>query len=214
MIVVKPPSPITDYLTCFSGIPAAALDPVIMTLSDVQTHLHALVNSSIILLGRLPESDLHGLQLSYLRCIGIAILFYHPRGRPLKPGLTRELLGRNIQDHGCGGHNPEEDSCASACIDLLKVEIENRPRFGGFWADYEPIIARIAQSRVKWARTVIFYLGSLGAWDGTSATAPAMTVACANNAEVLNRLLGAPSCHELVFGRLMGLADALGFDSS
>ncbi|KAH9177999.1 hypothetical protein EDB89DRAFT_1296406 [Lactarius sanguifluus] len=85
MIVVKPPSPITDYLTCF---PAAALDPVTMTLSDVQTHLHVLTNSSTILLGQLLESDLYALQLSYLRCIGTAILFYHPRGRPLKPGLT------------------------------------------------------------------------------------------------------------------------------
>ncbi|KAH8989798.1 hypothetical protein EDB86DRAFT_3195286 [Lactarius hatsudake] len=87
----------------------------------------------------------------------------------------------------------------AACIYLLKAEIKNRPRFGGFWADYEPIMARIAQSRAAPAP------------DGTSATAPAMTAACANNAEDLDRLLGAPSHHEFIFGRLMGLADALGY---
>ncbi|KAH9010510.1 hypothetical protein EDB85DRAFT_2050136 [Lactarius pseudohatsudake] len=193
MIVVEPPSPITDYLTCSSGIPAAALDPVTMTLSNVQMHLHALINSSTILLGRLLESDPY----NFRTYPGLAWL------------ITREWLSRNIQYHGCGGHNPEEDACA--CVDLLKAEIKNRPRFGGFWADYEPIMARITQSRVQWARTVIVYPGSLGAWDGTSATAPAMTVACADNAEVLDRLLGPPSRHELIFGRLIGLADALGY---
>ncbi|KAH8977723.1 hypothetical protein EDB92DRAFT_2108477 [Lactarius akahatsu] len=165
-----------------------------MTLSDVQTHLHALINSSTILLGRSLESDLHALQLSYLRCIGTAILFYHPRGRPLKSGLTwlaREWLGRIYR--------------------IMGVAAQSRGlMFGGFWADYEPIMARIAQSRIKWARTVIIYPGSPGAWHGTSATAPAVIVACANNAEVLDRLLGALSRHELILGRLMGLADALG----
>ncbi|KAH9031827.1 hypothetical protein EDB84DRAFT_1578712 [Lactarius hengduanensis] len=69
---------------------------------------------------------------------------------------------------------------------------------------------RIAQSRVKRARTVIVNSGSPGAWHGTSATASATTVACANDAEVFDRLLGAPGCHELIYGRRMGLVDALG----
>ncbi|KAH9055868.1 hypothetical protein EDB83DRAFT_2521205 [Lactarius deliciosus] len=161
MIVVKPQSLITEYITCFSGIPAATLDPVTMTLSDVQTRIFT----------RWASTSQAGTDMAYTRV---------------------------ARDHGCGGHNPEDDSCA--CIYLLKAEIKNRPRFGGFWADYEPIMARIAQSRVKWARTVIVYPGSPGAWDGTSATAPAMTVACANNAEVLDRVLGTPSRHELIFG--------------
>ncbi|KAH9047746.1 hypothetical protein EDB84DRAFT_1434650 [Lactarius hengduanensis] len=191
-----------------------------MTLSDVQMHLHALINSSTILLGRSHESDLHALQLSYLRYIGTAILFYHLRGQLLKPGLTwltREWLRRNIQDHGCGGHNPEKDSFA--CIDLLKARLRilmvfpaKGPGSGGSgrimsrsWR-----ASRNRGSQVKWARMVIVYPGSPGAWDGTSTAAPAMTVACANNAQVSDRLLGAPTCHELIFGRLMGLTDALG----
>jgi len=58
--------------------------------------------------------------------------------------------------------------------------------------------------------TTIVDHGYLSAWHGTSATAPSTTVACANDAEVLDGLLGALDAHEFVFGRLMGLADTLG----
>ncbi|KAH9983579.1 hypothetical protein BJV77DRAFT_1072756 [Russula vinacea] len=54
-----------------------------------------------------------------------ALIFHHPRRRPLKPGLawlTRKWLGRTIQDRGPGGHDPEED--ARACVDLLKAKIK------------------------------------------------------------------------------------------
>ncbi|KAH9061898.1 hypothetical protein EDB87DRAFT_1540806, partial [Lactarius vividus] len=109
---VKLPRPITDYLTCFSAIPAATLDPVIMTLPYLQACLHTLINSSITLLGRSLESDLHPRQLSYLRCISTAILSHHPHGRPLKPRL----------DRGLGGYDPEKD--ARACGNLLKAGIQ------------------------------------------------------------------------------------------
>ncbi|KAH9177994.1 hypothetical protein EDB89DRAFT_1296269 [Lactarius sanguifluus] len=73
MIVVKPPSPITDYLTCSSARPCN---------NDALRRADALINSSTILLGRSLESNLHALQFSYLRCIGTAIPFYHPRKNP------------------------------------------------------------------------------------------------------------------------------------
>jgi len=110
----------------FLELTAAALDPVTTTLADLQTHLGTLIKPSMILLGYSLESDLYALQLAHPRCIDIALLFHHPRGRPLKPGLawlTRKWLGRIIQDRGPGGHNPEED--ARACIDLLKAKIKN-----------------------------------------------------------------------------------------
>ncbi|KAI9432797.1 hypothetical protein H4582DRAFT_2083191 [Lactarius indigo] len=193
--------------------PAAALDPVTTTLADVQTHLRTLIDPSTILLGHSLESDLRALQLAHPRCVDTAILFHHPRGRPLKPGLawlTRKWLGRTIQDRGPGGHNPEED--ARACIDLLKAKIKNGPGFGEFRADYEPILARIARSHSRnrgsngaRTRTAIVDHGNPGAWHGGSATAPATTIACANDAEVLDGLVGALDSHEFVFGRLMGI---------
>ena len=45
---------------------------------------------------------------------------------------------------------------------------------------------------------------NLGVSHGTSATAPATTVAPVNEAEVLNRLLGALDSSEFIFGRSMG----------
>ncbi|KAH9015489.1 hypothetical protein EDB85DRAFT_812638 [Lactarius pseudohatsudake] len=32
--------------------------------------------------------DLHALKLVHPRCVATGILFHHPRGRPLKPGLA------------------------------------------------------------------------------------------------------------------------------
>ncbi|KAH9037515.1 hypothetical protein EDB85DRAFT_2072974 [Lactarius pseudohatsudake] len=182
-------------------LPHPLLTPVTTTLADVQTHLRTLINPSTILLGHSLESDLRALQLAHPRCIDTALLFHHPRGRPLKPGLA--WLTRKTR---------------SACLDLLKAKIKNGPGFGEFRADYEPILARIARSCSRSrgsngarTRTAIVDHGNPGAWHGGSATAPATTVACANDAEVLDGLVGALDSHEFIFGRLMGLADALGW---
>ena len=97
-----------------------------LTLADVHSHFLTLIKPSTILLGRSLEADLHALKLSHSRCIDTALLFHHPRGRPLKPGLawlTRKYLGRIIQDQRADGNNPEED--VRACIDLLKAKIKN-----------------------------------------------------------------------------------------
>ena len=59
------------------------------------------------------------------------------------------------------------------------------------------------------ARMAIIDQGNPGAWHGTSATAPATTVACTSDAEVLDGLMGALDSHEFIFWRLTGLADAL-----
>lgn len=79
-----------------------------------------------ILLGHSLESDLRALKMCHPSCIDTAVLYHHPRGRPLKPGLawlTRKWCGREIQARGEGGHDPEED--ARACVELLKKKIQN-----------------------------------------------------------------------------------------
>ncbi|KAN0141710.1 hypothetical protein V8E53_000172 [Lactarius tabidus] len=104
--LVKPPSSVTNYLTRFSGITAAALA---RTLADVQTHLCTLILPSTILLGRSLESDTNAVKF-HLRCIDTALIFHHPRGRPLKPGLarlTRKWLGRIIKTTSLAGTTPK-----------------------------------------------------------------------------------------------------------
>ncbi|KAI9433097.1 hypothetical protein BJY52DRAFT_1132451, partial [Lactarius psammicola] len=96
------------------------------TLADVQTHLRTLIKPSTILLGHPHKSDLHTLQLAHLRCIDTALLFHHPRDRPIKLGLawlTRKLLGCTIQGHRPGGHNLED--VVRAYVDLLKAKVGN-----------------------------------------------------------------------------------------
>jgi hypothetical protein len=78
---------LTAY-SSFSGIAAEALEPVTTTLADVQAHLSTLISHSTILLGYSLESDLHALRYSHRQCIDTALIFHHPRGHPLKPGLA------------------------------------------------------------------------------------------------------------------------------
>jgi RNA exonuclease 1 len=118
----------TNTLSSWSGITAEALTPVTTTHSTVQFHILSLLSEqpTPILLGHSLESDLKALRISHPCCIDTALMYHHPRGRPLKPGLawlTKKWCGRVIQNRGEGGHDPEED--ARACIELLKKKVEN-----------------------------------------------------------------------------------------
>lgn len=130
--LVKPSKPVTDYLTRWSGITAEALDTATTTFEDVQSHILSVlsVSPTPVLLGHSLESDLQALKICHPRCIDTALVYHHPRGRPLKPGLawlTKKWCAREIQNRGEGGHDPEED--ARACLDLLKKKVENGARF-------------------------------------------------------------------------------------
>lgn len=75
-------------------------------------------------MGHSLEQDLRALKLAHPRYIDTALLYHHPRGPPLKPGLawlTKKWCNRDIQNHGVGGHNPEED--ARACLELVKKKL-------------------------------------------------------------------------------------------
>ncbi|KAI9430841.1 hypothetical protein H4582DRAFT_2014294 [Lactarius indigo] len=52
--------------------------------------------------------------------------------------------------------------------------------------------------------------GNLRAWNSTSATAPATVAVCSRDMGVLDELIETLDVHEIVFGRLTMLSDALG----
>ncbi|KAK2461339.1 hypothetical protein APHAL10511_006866 [Amanita phalloides] len=175
-----------------------------------------------ILLGHSLESDLKALKISHPFCIDTALLYHHPRGRPLKPGLawlTRKWCGREIQNRGEGGHDSEED--ARACIDLLKKKLEMGPGFGEFKVDQESIFERMARSARRMGRSrggsgfsgsgvrsaVVDY-GNPQMMHGSKATT---AIGCTSDEEVLKGLLDVLPSHQFAFGRFMSLADVLGW---
>lgn len=228
--LVKPSKPIIDYLTRWSGITATALAPVTTTHSEVQAHVLRLLSPpprnpfttspatpppTPILLGHSLESDLKALKISHPLCIDTALTYHHPRGRPLKPGLawlTKKWIGREIQAHGEGGHDPEED--ARACVDLLRKKIEGGPGFGEFKTDLESIFERMARSNRRAGggagsiKSAVVDHGNPAVMHGNKSST---AVGCTSDDEVLKGLLDVVPSHHFAFGRFVALADLFGW---
>ncbi|KAH8102678.1 hypothetical protein BXZ70DRAFT_929419 [Cristinia sonorae] len=209
--LVKPSKPITDYLTRWSGITAEGIAAATATFDDVQSHVLAVLSAkpTPVLLGHSLESDLKVLQICHPYVIDTALIYHHPRGRPLKPGLawlTKKWCGREIQNRGEGGHDPEED--ARACLDLLKKKVDNGAGFGEFKMDYESIFERLSRAKSGAIRSAVVDRGNPSSWHGSKATT---TVACKSDDDVLTGLLDAAPSHNFIFGRFTGLADASGW---
>ncbi|KAF8840863.1 ribonuclease H-like protein [Paxillus ammoniavirescens] len=215
--LVKPPKPVIDYLTKWSGITEASLAIATTTLGEVQQHLLTILapkdGPTSILVGHSLESDLKALRICHPLCIDTALIYHHPRGRPLKPGLawlTKKWCRREIQTKGEGGHDPEED--ALACVDLLRLKIQYGAGFGEFKTDFESIFERMARASGRGGpgsvRGAVVDHGNPSVMHGSKATT---TIGCSSDEEVLDGLLQAIPAHEFVFGRFTGLADAMGW---
>ncbi|XP_049576572.1 RNA exonuclease 5 isoform X2 [Syngnathus scovelli] len=124
--LVKPDSPILDYLTKFSGITAAMLDPVKRSLRDVQAELRTLLPRDAVLVGHSVNNDLAALKLIYPHVIDTSLLYVKEFGQRFKLKLLAEVvLGRSIQTPEREGHCPAED--ALAALDLAKYFISKSP---------------------------------------------------------------------------------------
>ncbi|KAL5522447.1 hypothetical protein ACEPAG_8463 [Sanghuangporus baumii] len=224
--LVKPPKPVLDYLTRWSGIKEESLRDITATLQTARDELLDLLSSSYsrtgktpILLGHSLESDLRALKLAHSRCIDTALLYHHPRGRPLKPGLawlTKKWCGQEIQNRGEGGHDAEED--ARACIELLQRKLKGGPSFGEYKSttEFESIFERLKRSirgspsgepgsgaGAKLSTTVVDR-GNPATWHGAGA---GRCIACTNDEEVTQGILKCVEDSDFIWARLSGLAE-------
>lgn len=221
----------TSLFFRWSGITEEALKGVTTTHAQVPTHILKLLspptsnpfstNGSTpppshtpILLGHSLESDLKALKICHPLCIDTAIIYHHPRGRPLKPGLawlTKRWCNREIQTRGESGHDPEED--ARACLDLLKKKIESGPGFGEFKVDFESIFERMSRSTRRAGggagsiRSAVVDHGNPAVMHGSKAST---AIGCTSDEEIVEKFLEVIPSHEFVFARLMSLANIQG----
>ncbi|CAR27812.1 hypothetical protein ZYGR_0N02980 [Zygosaccharomyces rouxii] len=129
--LVKPDTPITDYLTKYSGITEEKLANVTTTLQDVQRDILNMVSEDDVLIGHSLENDLNALKIRHPKIVDTSVIYDHRAGPPFRPALRHLAsthLNYNIQTGEKIGHNPIED--AKACMDLVKLKIVSGLTFG------------------------------------------------------------------------------------
>ncbi|XP_067407591.1 RNA exonuclease 5 [Emydura macquarii macquarii] len=125
--LIKPETPILNYLTRYSGITRKILLPVKTKLPEIQDKLKKLLPRDAVLVGHSLNADLQALQMIHPSVIDTSLLFARHKGRRFKlKFLAKAVLGKEIQCENKVGHDPTED--AEAALELLKYFIDQGPR--------------------------------------------------------------------------------------
>ncbi|EYC18690.1 hypothetical protein Y032_0026g1313 [Ancylostoma ceylanicum] len=127
--LVKPKNEITDYLTKFSGITPALMEPVTTTVEDVQEVIRAVLPPDAILCGHSLEFDLRAMRMAHPYCIDIGLIYNLSGTGRIKTSLknlTSLFLDEEIQNSH--GHCSVED--AWSALRLLKKKLENGLVYG------------------------------------------------------------------------------------
>ncbi|CAH8860866.1 unnamed protein product [Trichobilharzia szidati] len=128
--LVKPPNPVEDYLTRFSGITRDMLASIDTTLADVQRELDEVLPGDAILVGHSIGNDLEAMKIFHPYLIDTSVVYNVKGNRAGKARLrflTEHFLGRMIQT-GKGGHSSAEDAIAT--MDLVRLKLSQGLEFG------------------------------------------------------------------------------------
>lgn len=133
---IRPARSIVDYHTEFSGVTAAMLEKVTVTLEDVQWALRRLLSDQSLVIGHSLDCDLKALQVVHRNVVDTAALFPHPSGLPYKHALkklARDYLHVEIQEDDVG-HDSAQDALAALALALVKSRLEAQARSGNMAA--------------------------------------------------------------------------------
>ncbi|KAK3822816.1 MAG: hypothetical protein J3Q66DRAFT_330201 [Benniella sp.] len=198
--LIVPDNEIVDYLTQYSGITAKRIEGVTTKLSDIQEKLQKLITYDTILVGHSLENDMKVLKFAHPFVIDTAVIYHHPRGPPFRPSLrwlAQRWLSRKIQSGGAAGHDSVED--ASACMDLVKLKIQEGPGFGEYNQDSQSIFVRLFRHS---ARRLSAVIDSEMVPGETSA---ATVIKVRTDTEVVKEVQGAIQNHNFVWARLRAI---------
>lgn len=126
-VLVKPPVPVVDFNTRYSGIRAEDLQGEqgrVIDYHDLYRRLKELVGPDTILIGHSLENDMLALRLISDQIIDTAILFPHPQRQEAKLGLKElsKVYLREFIQEGSEGHCSIQD--ALTCLKLVKSKIK------------------------------------------------------------------------------------------